>query len=64
MGGAGVLTLTGVMSCQLAPVLAVSGSLTPSSTVEALLMPFLHAISSSRGIPHSVTASIPFPRET
>lgn len=42
----GICTLTGVTSCQLAPVLAVPSSLTPtSSTVEA----FLGAISSSRG---------------
>lgn len=42
----GICTLTGVMSCQLAPVLAVPSSLTlTSSTAEA----FLGAISSSGG---------------
>lgn len=41
LGGVGVCTLTGIMSCQLVPVLGVPGSLTPrSSTVEAFLCHF------------------------
>lgn len=68
VGGVGVCTLTGAMSCQLAPVLAVPGCLTPtSSMVEAFFVPFLHAFSSSKGqflLSHICSSKGELPRET